>query len=128
MSEENKQIDYMGRGIKFLTPANHLHLAGGKIDKYEQFIISVHLAAANALEKIEDDINTHPEKVDLHIVRSVKDMALSYVDASGSLDGFRSKQITKWGGSSRSNVPIDGEEGRGWKIWKKKKEDVAGEG
>lgn len=125
MSEEVKEE----RGIKYLTPAGHNHPSTGKIDKYEQLLLSSHVAAAQALRKIEADINERPEKVDQHIIDAVADMVNYYTDFSGSLDGFRSKQIAKIG-SSNAYVPKD-EDGRGWlqrNFTKRKKEEVASEG
>lgn len=126
MSDEEKKED---RGIVYLTPSGHVHPSVTKVDKYDQFINAVHLAASDALRRIETDINEHPEKVDLHLVNALGEMITNYDDLSCGVDGFRSKQIAKIGSTS-AYAPEEGDE-RGWlqrNLTKRKKEEVASVG
>lgn len=126
MSEDDGKKE--GRGIIWLTPDGHLHPAAGKIKKHEQLPLALTVAAGKILKDCLDVIDKHPEQVSRKIVDGINEFARSYVDLSGSDEGFRSKQITKVG-SSNAYVPKD-EDDRGWfsrNIRRKKKDSVAGE-
>lgn len=126
MSEEEGKKE--GRGIIWLTPDGHLHPAAGKIKKHEQLPLALTVAVSKILKECLEVIEDHPEQVSRKVVDGIEEFARSYVDLSGSEDGFRSKQITKVG-SSNAYVPEDKDD-RGWfsrNIRRKKKDNVAGE-
>lgn len=125
MSDEDKADEVSKRGMAFIAPEGHLHPSAGKVDSNEQTTLAIYKGLSGLLSKAETDINENPDKIDLHIVHTTAEIVDLYNDFGAAKDGFRSKQITKWGGSTRSGVSVEPEEGRGWKFWKRKKEDVA---
>jgi len=115
----------------WLASDGDLHLGAGFINKTEQIPLGVYLSVSDILIKSVDHINTnHPEKVSLEIMEGVKRIVRNHINLSASVDGKRSKQLTKVGSSNRF-VPLEEtKEGRLQRLKNKfrKKEDLASEG
>jgi hypothetical protein len=95
--EEKKLIDYLSR---WLAPSGSLHPSGGFIDKNEQLILSIYEPTLDAIKRIIEYYKKNKGNIDMMEVNLILANALaktprSYLNYSGSIEGKRSKQITK---------------------------------
>jgi hypothetical protein len=125
MSEDEIQTSH---NDLWLAPDGHLHYGAGKIQKNEQIPLAVYIMASKTLKKIKRSMQDKKfDEVNDHIIDFNEGLVRTYISMSGSVDGFRSKQITKKE-ASNAYVPREEEKEGRLKRWfrRGKKDELDG--